>query len=166
MKTFLGAILIGCVVLLSNCTKSSNPVVHPNCTGLITDTAGSGDNARIYMPNAFSPNNDGLNDACTPITFNIDSIGFTLYDENDLVVFTTNQIGLGWQTTFTTSTAKKYYYRIQARTLAGKHIGLCGEVFGLTCFTINPPKSFYYFEDMLTPAGFTGTTSEILATCH
>lgn len=165
MRTLFGAVLILCLVVLSNCKKSSDPVVHPNCTGLITDTAGTGDNARIYMPNAFSPNNDGLNDVCRPITSNIDSIGFTIYDENDLVVFSSNLLGDGWHTTITTSTIKKYYYKIQARTLAGKHIGLCGEVYGLTCFSINPPKAFFYFEDMLTPGGFTGTTSETLAIC-
>ncbi len=164
MKLFLFTALLGCVVAFSNCSKS-DPVTHPNCDGLVTDTAGTGDNARIFMPNAFSPNNDGLNDACLPITINIDSIGFTLYDENNFVVFTTNQLGQGWQTTFTTSTAKKYYYKIQARTLAGKHIGICGEVFGLTCFPVNPPKSYYYFEDMLTPGGFTGNTAETMAVC-
>jgi hypothetical protein len=42
---------------------------------------------------------------------------------------------------------------------------MCGDVYALTCYTINPPRSFYYFEDMLTPNGFTGTTLETLNTC-
>ncbi len=159
------AFLITAVSLLGSCSKSTDAVHHINCDGLVTDTAGTNDNGRIFMPNAFTPNNDGLNDFCRPITQNIDSIGFILYDENDAVVFSTNTVGQGWGTTYTTPTAKKYYYKIQARTLAGKHIGLCGEVFGLTCFPINPPKSFYYFEDMLTPGGFTGATAESMPVC-
>lgn len=166
MKLIIPALLITTAVVFTNCSKSSDPVHHVNCDGLVTDTAGTGDNARIFMPNAFSPNNDGLNDFCTPILQNIDSIGFTLYDENDAVVFTTNQLGQGWQTTFITNTAIRYFYKIQTRTMAGNHIGMCGEVYGLTCFPVNPPKKFYYFEDMLTPGGFTGTTAETLTTCH
>jgi len=166
MKLIIPALLITTAVVFFNCSKSGNAVHHVNCDGLVTDTAGTGDNGQIFMPNAFSPNNDGLNDICRPITQNIDSIGFTLYDENDAVVFATDQLGQGWQTTFITSTAKRYFYKIQARTLAGNHIGKCGEVYGLTCFPVNPPKSFYYFEDMLTPGGFTGVTAETMATCQ
>ena len=68
-------------------------------------------------------------------------------------------------TGFLTKDYPKYYYKIQTTTLGHKKIGVCGEVYSLTCFTANPPKSFYYFEDMLTPNGFTGPTAETLATC-
>ena len=165
MKQVLTLLLIAVVALFSNCSKSSDPLVHVNCDSLVTDTAGSGDNGRVYMPNAFSPNNDGLNDICRPVTQNIDSIIFTIYDESNTVLFTTTSLGQGWQPYSSINSAKKYYYRIQATTLAGKKIGKCGEVFSLTCFPVNPPKSFYYFEDMLTPGGFTGTTNEILPAC-
>lgn len=165
MKLILSIALIATAVVLTNCSKSSDPFVYINCDGLITDTLGSGDIGRVYMPNAFSPNNDGLNDICRPVTFNIDSIEFTIYDENNIVVFTTNIPGNGWLPASGGLPVKKYYYKIQAVTTAGKKIGLCGEVYSMTCFTINPVRSFYYFEDMLTPNGFTGTTSEPLTTC-
>ena len=165
MKRLISVALISTILVFTNCNKASDPFIHINCDGLITDTTGSGNIARIYMPNAFSPNNDGLNEICRPVTQNIDSIVFTVYDENNSVVFTTNVLGQGWQPATGGITAKKYYYKIQTVTAAGKKIGKCGEVYSLTCFTVNPTRSFYYFEDMLTPNGFTGVTNESLPTC-
>ena len=117
MKQVILIVLILTTVLFSDCSKPSSPFVHINCDGLITDTLGSGDNARIYMPNAFSPNNDGLNEICRPITQNIDSIVFTIYDENNIVVFTTTVLGQGWQPATGGITAKKYYYKIQTKNI-------------------------------------------------
>lgn len=165
MKLIFSMALIAAAVMLTNCSKNNDPFVYINCDGLITDTLGTGDTGRVYMPNAFSPNNDGLNEFCRPLTINIDSIEFTIYDENNAVVFTTNILGHGWQPVSGGLPVKKYFYRIQAVTTANNKIGLCGEVFSMTCFTINPVRSFYYFEDMLTPNGFTGTTNETLTTC-
>lgn len=165
MKLIIPLMLVLSIALFSNCSKSGETLKHINCDSLVTDTLGTGDNGRIFMPNAFSPNSDGLNEFCRPITQNIASIKFTLYDEYNRVVFTTNTLGQGWQPDPGGLPIRKYYYSIQTTTVGNKKIGLCGEVYGLTCFTINPAKSFYYFEDMLTPSGFTGTTMETLATC-
>ena len=166
MKVILPLSFILFAALFSDCSKSGEPLQHINCDSLVTDTLGSGDNGRIYMPNAFSPNGDGLNEVCRPITQNIDSIQFTLYDEYNRVVFTTNALGQGFTPTPGGLAVQKFYYKIQTTTLGRKKIGQCGEVYSLTCFTANPPKSFYYFEDMLTPGGFTGPTAETLATCR
>ena len=165
MKLFPPIFLIATVIIFSNCTKSSEPDIIINCDGLITDTLGTGDNGRIYMPNAFSPNNDGLNEFCRPVFQNIASFVFTIYDENNIVQFTTTVPGLGWQPSQGSNTAKRYYYKIQTITANNKKIGQCGEVYSLSCFPVNLPKSFFYFEDMLRPNGFTGMTSEILLTC-
>ena len=167
MKLFLSIFLIATVILFSNCTKSGGPDIIINCEGLITDTLGTGDNGRIYMPNAFSPNTDGLNEFCRPVFKNIASFVFTIYDENSNVLFTTTVPGLGWQPVPAqgSNTAKRYYYKIQAITVNNKKIGQCGEVYSLSCFPVNLPKSFFYFEDMLTANGFTGMTNEILTTC-
>jgi len=165
MKLIFPAILFLTVALFSNCTKSGAPINHINCDGLVTDTLGSNDSGRIYIPNAFTPNGDGLNEIYRPFTQNIDSIEFTIYDENNTVVFTSKLLGDGWLPPPPALPIVKYYYKIQATTNNNKKIGVCGNVFVLTCYTINPAKSFYYFEDMLTMNGFTGTTLETLVTC-
>jgi len=87
MKRIFPIVLIATAVILSSCSKSNEPVRVINCDGLITDTLGTGDNGRIYMPNAFSPNNDGLNEICRPVTKNIASKGFTLYDCKKVFIF-------------------------------------------------------------------------------
>jgi hypothetical protein len=153
------------IVLLLNCSKTGE-TTHTNCDGLITDTLGTNDNGRVWMPNAISPNNDGLNDLSRPITENISSIVFTIYDGNNSIVFTSTELNMhGWETTIGNDSYEIYYYKIQAVTSSGNHIGVCGELYLLKCFPSNISKSSLYFEDQLTPFGFTFPTSEILPDC-
>jgi hypothetical protein len=166
MKLTFPVLLFFSVTFFSACSESVEPFLRINCVGLVTDTLGSNDSGRIYIPNAFTPDGDGLNDDITPFTQNIDSIHFTVYDENNTVLFTTNILGVGWPAPASPLAVKRYYYKIQAVTKNNKKIGVCGDVYALTCYTINPPKSFFYFEDMLTVNGFTGTTMEALTTCR
>jgi gliding motility-associated-like protein len=165
MKRIFPIIFITSVSVFGMCNRESDSITHINCDGLITDTSGTGDNGRIYMPNAFTPNADGVNDISRPITQNIVSIVFTIYDENNNVVFTTNQLGQGWATTVGMNTFTKYYYRIQTVTVSNRKIGQCGELYKLTCFPSSVPKNNLHFEDQLTLNGFTGPTIESLPSC-
>lgn len=152
-------------LFLINCSKSDDITRQVNCDGLITDTLGTGDNATLYMPNAFTPNSDGLNDISRPITQNITSIEFTIYDGDNNVVYTTTTLGEGWITTSDPGTWQVYYYKIQVTTTGGHHIGICGELYKLSCFPRSIPKSSLYFEDQWTPGGSNVTTLETLGNC-
>ncbi len=162
MRSLLPVLLILAVITGSSCNKSEGDTpVH--CEGLVTDTSGTGDNAKIFMPNAFTPNSDGLNDIIKPYTLNIASIKFVIYDESYTEVFSTSQLGQGWSTSIPANTSIKYYYKIQAVTITNHQIGSCGEVYKLSCRPGNAPT--LYFEDQLTINGFTGVTNESLIIC-
>lgn len=167
MKTVSLILFIAIPFLFSNCNKSNSapaPAANISCDGLVTDTLGTNDNGKIYMPTAFTPNADGLNDVIRPITSNISSLAFTIYDIGNNVVFTTNS-SQGWTVTTDNNVSTKYHFRIQALTSGNHHIGLCGDLYRLTCLPSSIPIASLHFEDQLTQNGFTGTTSEFLPVC-
>jgi len=159
MKTFLSLTLFALILLFSACTKSTDTITHTNCDGLVNDTLGAGDNGRIYMQNGFTPNGDGVNDVSRPILQNISSFTFSIYDDNNNVLFTTSTPGQGWSTTVGSNTFVQYYYRVQATTSSSHHIGICGSVWKLSCFPVGFIKSTLHFEDQLLPGGTYSATS-------
>ena len=165
MKAFLIPGYFVMSFFLLNCKKSDKHAAPVNCDGLITDTSGTNDNGKVYMPNAFTPNGDGLNDAIKPLVQNIASIVFTVYDEANNVVFTSSVVGQGWVTSSTPNSSIKYYYKIQAITASNHKIGKCGELYKLACYPAGVSRSYFYFEDQLTPGGFTGITNETIGNC-
>ena len=165
MRTLFTILLVGLVVNIFGCRKQEKPSRLVYCDGLITDTTGTNDNGRVFFPSAFSPNGDGLNDILRPITQNISYISFTIWDDYNNVIFSTSVPGEGWRTSLIPNASVMYYYRIQATTTAQRKIGLCGIVYKLTCYPKNVVRTNLYFEDQLTPMGFTGITNETLGDC-
>ena len=57
---------------------------------------------RIYLPNAFSPNGDGLNDEFKTVTNseNIESFQMLIYDRWGTLIFESKNISYGWNGTF------------------------------------------------------------------
>ena len=57
---------------------------------------------RIYLPNAFSPNGDGLNEKFKAVTNseNIESFQMLIYDRWGTLIFESNNISQGWNGTF------------------------------------------------------------------
>jgi hypothetical protein len=168
-KIILSAIV--CSTIIVGCrntdTNVSEILTLINCDGLVTDTLGTNDNARIYMPSAFTCNGDGKNDVIKPTIINATSISFTLYNSNNGIVFTTNQINQGWSApSIPSNSYSVYYYKIQVTTSASRKIGICGEVYNLTCYPAAIPSSKIYFEDELRPNGFTGARTEVLPNCQ
>lgn len=55
----------------------------------------------FYVPNAFTPNNDGLNDILKPIAIGLKSMKyFNVYNRTGKLIFTTRHIGEGWDGMF------------------------------------------------------------------
>lgn len=54
----------------------------------------------LYVPTAFTPNGDGLNDVLTPYTNGIRTIEFWVYDRWGELLFYTDKIGEGWNGDF------------------------------------------------------------------
>jgi gliding motility-associated-like protein len=69
------------------------------CTDTITGIVESNDVVRLTVPNAFTPNGDGLNDVFTPIISNSTQVKyyrFEVYNRWGQIVFESNKPGDGW----------------------------------------------------------------------
>lgn len=50
----------------------------------------------FYIPNAFTPNDDGLNDQIIPVVNNVESFRFEIYNRWGELMFATSEPGKGW----------------------------------------------------------------------
>jgi len=152
--TFSAAILI----IMTECSKKEDDQI--NCIGLVTDTLGTNDPAWIWMPDAFTPDGNGLNDCLKPWMKSIVAISFTVYDEEYNIVFSSSDPfegfcpGKGFQS--------NYYYKIQVTTEAANHIGICGSAYSfINCIPESYLDDNLYFLDQLDPEiGFILPTAE------
>jgi gliding motility-associated-like protein len=79
----------------------------------------------VYLPNIFTPNADNLNDVFRPIALGIRSLeGFTVFDRWGNTMFTTSQIGKGWDGNYkgTKQSSGSYVWQISATDYTGKRI--------------------------------------------
>jgi hypothetical protein len=168
MRKFLLVASISLILasLISSCKRDDSLPPPINCDGLITDTAGTNDDGRIFFASAFSPNGDGVNDIARPILSGISTVNFTVYDLSNNVVFTSSQAGSGFTPAVSPNSYVKFYYKIQATTTANHKIGTCGEFHVVNCLPANVSKSDYSFEDQLRFNGFTGVTAENPQRCN
>jgi gliding motility-associated-like protein len=80
---------------------------------------------QIYIPNAFTPNGDGMNDCFIPVGFNIDSENFAMYIYNRWgeEIYSTKDIEKGWDGSVKGSALKAkqdvYVYLIVIRDIFG-----------------------------------------------
>ncbi|MDP9230690.1 MAG: PKD domain-containing protein [Bacteroidota bacterium] len=83
----------------------------------------------IYVPTGFTPNGDGLNDKLKPGYFGIKKLEyFTIYNRWGELVFTTKDIGEGWDGTYkgTTFSTGTFVWILQAEDYIGKLYQLKG----------------------------------------
>jgi len=81
-------------------------VIEENQIGCQSDTIKAfvyvSDTETLHMPNAFTPNGDGLNDVFSPITSpkNIKNYHLKIYNRWGIVVFESNNLEQGWDGTY------------------------------------------------------------------
>lgn len=145
------------VILYSSCSKDDKE--EQVCKGLITNTEGTNDPARIYMPEIFSPDGNGLNDVLRPIAIYIHSIDYTVYDSDFDVVYSSKDLNGGFEPDNPQSI---YYYRIQAATDSAHQIGICGKVYCIeNCIPTDLLDQNLVFADQIDPYhGFVLPTAE------
>jgi gliding motility-associated-like protein len=99
--------------LSNSLVRNPLAVLDRNMTYIVTATSAEGCNAtddikitlilvpEILVPNAFSPNNDLINNSFKPILRGIKSLKhFSIYNRYGELVFTTSTQGVGWDGTY------------------------------------------------------------------
>lgn len=127
-----------------SCADCSNPNVMPQQTTeyvvVATDQNGCTEQATvlvsvielrsIFVPNIFTPNNDGNNDELKVLGSDIAQINFALFDRWGSKVFQTNDFNTGWDGTYNGNDAQTgvYAYTLQVTFTDGKEQFFKGNV--------------------------------------
>jgi gliding motility-associated-like protein len=83
----------------------------------------------VYVPNAFSPNGNGLNDTFMPVLRAVQSFEFSVYNRWGEKLFSTNQLNTGWDGTFKGEDCKQdvYVWKLHVKGLSGQNKGYTAE---------------------------------------
>jgi gliding motility-associated-like protein len=153
MKTkILPAILF--LVIYGGCRKENIPPVNKIMMAIQLDHAFSYsiDSSCIAVPNIFTPNSDGINDILWIHGMYIASFHLTIYNQANLLVFTSTSMANPWNGYQNTSSGTgifdgRYRYILSAVTLSNQLITAQRYVQIVThpstdCLTANPPALF------------------------
>lgn len=100
------------------------------CSDTIVKTVIVDADYKLYVPNAFTPDGDGLNDVFMPKGRGIDKYHLTVYDRWGIIVFQSDDFSKGWDGTEKGKalTDEVYTWRINATDVNGKIKELAGYV--------------------------------------
>ncbi len=84
----------------------------------------------LYVPNAFSPNNDGVNDEFLAVGVNIETFEMIVFDRWGEAIFTSEDINTGWDGIYQGVPVKQdaYVYKIIYKTINNDHLEKTGHV--------------------------------------
>jgi gliding motility-associated-like protein len=107
------------VTVTNTCGSSSDSVTFVACP-----------DCNLDLPNAFSPNGDGNNDILYPVGTGYISVELLIYNRDGQNVFTTKDLGAGWDGTFNgiAQPNEVYYYYLQGECMGGKVYKKKGDV--------------------------------------
>jgi gliding motility-associated-like protein len=88
------------------------------------------DCGEMYVPNAFSPNNDGANDVLYVRGICLESLTFMVFNRWGEKVFETNDQKIGWDGTYKGEQMNTgvFVYRLEGKTYDGKGFSLKGNI--------------------------------------
>ncbi|MEM9671414.1 MAG: gliding motility-associated C-terminal domain-containing protein [Bacteroidota bacterium] len=86
--------------------------------------------AQVFLPNAFTPNGDGLNDVFLYKAALVESVIFEVYNRWGELIFSTNQLDVGWDGTYNGVLASQgtYIYKIDVTDQLGNQFTQQGKV--------------------------------------
>jgi gliding motility-associated-like protein len=86
--------------------------------------------SHLFIPNAFSPNHDGLNDVFKPIGMYILDYNIQIFNKWGVKLFESNDMNTGWNGKFkeVDCTVDNYFYQLSAKCTNGKNIKKSGSV--------------------------------------
>jgi gliding motility-associated-like protein len=75
---------------------------------------------RVYVPNSFSPNNDGHNDLFHPVAFGFESVSYSIYNRWGEIIFSTPN-NEAWDGTYQGSIVQDgiYMYLMETQEMNG-----------------------------------------------
>lgn len=88
------------------------------------------DCGEMYVPNAFSPNGDGVNDELRVRGICLETLTFMIFNRWGEKVFESNDINVGWDGTYhgEKMNTAVFVYRLEGKTYSGKGFSLKGNV--------------------------------------
>jgi gliding motility-associated-like protein len=100
------------------------------CTDTVTKVLAVNSDFKLYVPNVFTPNGDGLNDVFQPKGRGIKTYDFTIYNRWGALMFSTSDFEKGWDgiTNGNMSENDTYIWKIHAVDAYGKKRDLSGHV--------------------------------------
>jgi gliding motility-associated-like protein len=84
----------------------------------------------LYIPNSFTPNNDGLNDEFISVGIGIVEFSIVIYDRWGKMIFSADDMNKSWNGMINTEYAKEdtYFYLVKARDIFKKQHSITGQV--------------------------------------
>ena len=101
----------------------------PNCSESVDITIFVNDEFEVFIPNTFTPNDDGTNDVLFVRQNGLESLQFVVFNKWGNKIFETNSDETGWDGTYnsTDQPTDTYIYELIATTAAGTEVKKSGE---------------------------------------